>query len=224
MPEISVIVCARNEEGFLTECLSSLRAQTLKPEIIVVDGHSIDKTVTIAKKFADKVVLDNKKGLGDARNIGVKVAKGEIIAFCDADCRPKSDWTMNIKRLLLDSIAVSGPVVPYDGGLWLKLNVKIWGGIVPRIFSFFGVKSLWGANMAYKREILMKTPFRLRFLEDFDMLMRLSKIGKIRFSNSMAMPASTRRFKNGFYRIILKYYIPDGVNIILGRPTGKGYY
>ena len=103
-PKISAVVCARNEENFIEDCLWYLKNQTLKPEIIVVDGHSTDKTVKIAKKYADMVVFDNKRGISDARNVGWKTAKGDIIAYCDADCLPPKDWIEKVAKYIDDNL------------------------------------------------------------------------------------------------------------------------
>jgi len=80
---ISVIVPAKNEERTIERVLKSLKKK--KYEIIVVDGHSFDKTREISKIHAHKVLLDNKKGKGDALRIGAENANGEILVFFDAD-------------------------------------------------------------------------------------------------------------------------------------------
>jgi len=223
MPEVSVVVCARNEEKDIGECLKALRAQTLKPEIIVVDGHSADNTVNISKQLADKVVFDNKAGLADARNVGAKAAAGKIVAYCDADCRPLPEWTANIAKLLEDGIAASGPLVAYDGGLKLRWSFRIWADLVPRFLGKIGFNNLWGANMAFRRDVLLANPFSVRFIEDYEIGCRLRNIGKVRFSKLMAIPASTRRFAKSFYWTCFKYYIVGAIKIKLGRPD-SGYY
>jgi len=113
--KISVVVCAKNEEKFIEDCLKCLKNQTIKPEIIVIDGHSKDKTFSIAKKYADKIVKDNKKGIADARNLGWKIAKGDIVAYCDADCLPQKNWVKNILRYMKGNVCVFGPLIPYEG-------------------------------------------------------------------------------------------------------------
>jgi len=221
---ISVVVIAKNEEKCIENCLKSLRAQTLKPEIIVVDGHSTDRTVPIARKYADKVVKDNKKGISDARNVGFKTAKGDVVAYCDADCLPREDWTKSIMEIIGGNLAVSGPLMAYDGSTKLKISFKIWTDMMPRFLSLLGCNFLWGANMAFRKSILMTVPFRTKFLEDYDIRCRLRKIGSIKFSKKMTMSASTRRFKASFYRNCLKYYFMNILKIRLGFQPGDGYY
>ncbi len=224
MKEISVVVCTRNEEKVIENCLRALKNQNLKPEIIVVDGHSTDNTVKIAKKFADKIVYDNKAGISDARNVGAKASSGKIVAYCDADCVPKKDWTENIVKSISGKvIAVSGPLVAIDGGLKQKLGFKIWADIAPRILAKLGYNCLWGANMAIERKTLLANPFKTRFLEDYEMGSRLRKLGGVRFLKSISMPASTRRFSQSFYRMCIKYYI-FGVAKIKFKIEDRGYY
>jgi glycosyltransferase involved in cell wall biosynthesis len=62
---ISVIVPTYNEGRTIRKCLEALRNQTFKDyEIVVVDGHSKDNTVEVAKKYADKILFDEGRGGG----------------------------------------------------------------------------------------------------------------------------------------------------------------
>jgi len=87
---ISIIIPTLNEEHFLPHLLDSLVLQTNKDfEVIVVDGKSTDKTVTIAKAYTTKLpsltVISSTRGLPLQRNVGAKVARGEWFIFIDAD-------------------------------------------------------------------------------------------------------------------------------------------
>ena len=125
-PKISSLFCDRNEEKVIEDCLQCLKNQTLKPEIIVVDGHSTDKTVSIAKRYADMVVFDNKRGISDARNVGWKTAKGDIIAYCDADCLPPKDWIEKVAKYIDDNFCIFGPQIPYDAGIKRQISFAIF--------------------------------------------------------------------------------------------------
>jgi glycosyltransferase involved in cell wall biosynthesis len=85
---ISAIVLSKNNGDTLDFCLSSVVNSLPKDkEVIVVDGNSTDNTPRILAKYAGrvKVVYDGGKGLGRARNIGVKNATHDLIAFVDSD-------------------------------------------------------------------------------------------------------------------------------------------
>ena len=102
-PFVSVIVPVWNDVERLARCLSALEAQTYLDdsyEVIVVDNHSAERDgedgliiaqVVSANSHA-RVVQERRPGSYAARNTGVGVARGEIIAFTDADCIPAPDW------------------------------------------------------------------------------------------------------------------------------------
>ena len=82
--QISAVVCSLNEEARIVHCLSSLKEAGVG-EIILVDGHSTDKTVEVASKYADKIVFDDGKGLGAARNLGIAESEKTFILNFGAD-------------------------------------------------------------------------------------------------------------------------------------------
>lgn len=87
-PLISCIIAVFNGEQFLREALDSIFAQSYHPlEILVVDDGSTDRTQEIVLEYADTVcyIQQANAGPGAARNTGLKHAKGEFIAFLDAD-------------------------------------------------------------------------------------------------------------------------------------------
>ena len=93
MPKVSVIVPCFNVEKYITACLESLINQKLKDiEILCINDHSTDETLSILKKYelqySNKIKvlnLENKRGCSAARNLGLKEAQGEYIGFVDAD-------------------------------------------------------------------------------------------------------------------------------------------
>lgn len=80
---ISLIIPAKNEEGGIAEIVEL--SKNFADEIIVIDGHSKDRTRELALSKGAKVFLDHKKGKGDAYKVGIKEATGDIIVFIDAD-------------------------------------------------------------------------------------------------------------------------------------------
>ncbi len=214
--EVSVVLTARNEEKYIEGCLRQLASQTMRPEIIVVDGHSKDRTVSIAKRYADKVVEDNGVGIADARNVGWKHAKGKIVAYCDADSIPPLDWVENIYRLMDGNVCVFGPIAPYDGNRKVRFGLKVWGDIFLNVSSNFRYPCPCASNMAIKKSVLTKHPFRFRMLEDFDMGNRLRKIGRVKFYKSLCMPISARRFEKSFHRLAFRYYLLNYFRLKMG--------
>ena len=97
-PFVSVIIPVYNDAERLRLCLSVLEEQTYPQnfyEVIVVDNASDKKqnTQEVVAQFAQAIVTyETTPGSYAARNQGLTQAKGEIIAFTDADCLPNSDW------------------------------------------------------------------------------------------------------------------------------------
>lgn len=88
MTKISVIIPVYNVEQYLTECLDSILNQTLKDiEIICIDDGSTDNSPNILKEYNKhiKIITKENEGQASARNIGIKEAQGEYIAFIDSD-------------------------------------------------------------------------------------------------------------------------------------------
>jgi len=80
---LTVAVIAKNEEKTIGSILQKVKKYT--DDILVVDGHSTDKTKGIAKKFNARILLDSGLGKGEAIRIAIKNAKKEILIFIDAD-------------------------------------------------------------------------------------------------------------------------------------------
>lgn len=93
---VSVIVPVYNVEKYVVKCLKSLISQTYdNVQIIIVNDGSSDRSLEIVEKYKNidnRIEVYDKKngGLSDARNVGIKHAKGEFICFVDSD-----DWVSN---------------------------------------------------------------------------------------------------------------------------------
>jgi glycosyltransferase involved in cell wall biosynthesis len=88
--KLSVIIPCKNEATTLPALLESLSRQTHVPdEILVVDSHSTDDTVSIAKSYQESLpitlVTAKKRGVAEARNAGGEVASSDVLLFVDAD-------------------------------------------------------------------------------------------------------------------------------------------
>jgi glycosyltransferase involved in cell wall biosynthesis len=84
--EVTVIVAAHNGERFLREALDSLFAQDFDAfEVVFVDDGSTDCTAEIARSFPVRYRYQENLGLASARNAGLAMARGELIAFLDDD-------------------------------------------------------------------------------------------------------------------------------------------
>ena len=101
-PRISVIICTLNEEMNLPHVLPKIPRWA--DEVILVDGHSTDNTISVAKKLCPqtKVLSQPGKGKGDALKYGVEQATGEIIVTLDADGETPPEEMDRFVQSLLD--------------------------------------------------------------------------------------------------------------------------
>lgn len=83
---ISIIIPTKNEEENILRCLRSIKRQNYsgKIEIVVVDNHSQDETVNLARKFTDSVIISGPER-SSQRNVGAASAKADMLLFLDAD-------------------------------------------------------------------------------------------------------------------------------------------
>ena len=81
--KVTVVIPTRNEEPTIAEIIEGCRPYA--DELLVIDGHSTDKTREIAKEHGARVEFDHGKGKGEALRTALKIAKGDIVVFIDAD-------------------------------------------------------------------------------------------------------------------------------------------
>mgnify|MGYP001573187452 CR=1 FL=1 len=86
--KLSIVIPTYNNELTIKECLESIFLQDFPKqdfEVLFIDGGSTDNTLNIAKKYPVKVLKNKKRNEESARILGIKMAKGEILCFIDAD-------------------------------------------------------------------------------------------------------------------------------------------
>jgi len=92
---ISFILPTYNEEHFIEDTIRSIIHNIPKGctyEIIICDNGSIDKTLSIARKYDCNTLIDKSASIGKLRNLGASIAKGDILVFLDADVRLTEYW------------------------------------------------------------------------------------------------------------------------------------
>jgi len=132
---VSIIIPAYNEEKNIDSCLKSLLKQEISDdvEVIVIDNASKDKTAEIVSGYVDKypgkiflVRSDKNLGPGGARNLGAKIARGEILVFLDADMIFPSDFLKKLieplKRGMATATVYSDEYVANVDNPWVKVQ------------------------------------------------------------------------------------------------------
>lgn len=118
-PFVSVIIPHYNDLDHLEHCLESLRRQTLPQErfeVIVADNNSVGGVQAVERTAPDvNVVHAPEQGAGPARNAGVAVARGAVLAFIDSDCFADPNWLLEGTSALERFDYVGGQVVTKIG-------------------------------------------------------------------------------------------------------------
>ncbi len=196
----------------------SLRKQegNANSEIIVVDGGSSDKTISIARKYADKVVTSPEKSPSAQRNLGAKLALGKVLAFIDADTVASESWLQGIIETFRnqDIACVTGPLFPLEEikrpYLYSLTNA------LQKVLVRVNYPLFWGASCAFRTEAFWKIEGfdeKLLTSEDHDISLRIRRIGEVAFDDRMRAFTSHRKFldreEKAFFSYvtdILKYF------------------
>ena len=165
--QVSIITCVYNMEQYLERCISSVLSQSFDDyELILINDGSTDKTGLICKKWADederiKYISKDNEGLGASRNLGIQLAKGEYVAFLDAD-----DWLdpyfleLMIKTAICDEadVVISDMcfVNIYDDGLDKTVSkIRFKEGLIypENELNYFGKCRTFLCGKIYKRAL-----------------------------------------------------------------------
>jgi len=198
-PFVSVVIPSLNEEKYIESTLKSVKNQDYKGkyEIIVADGMSKDKTVKIAKKYADKIIAVKRKGVSAGRNEGAKVAKGDILFFLDADTILLPNVITELVKCLkkTDVMGVSIPFLLDD----LKKNILMVSAMgVYSLLTKIKLQPVYTICFACKKKSFLKIggfDEKLHVAEDIEFGQRLKKLGKLDYIDTTFVIASSRRLK-----------------------------
>ncbi len=194
-PKVSIIIATYNREKFLREAIASVFKQTYQDfELIIVDDGSIDNTRQLVTEFHDtrlRYIYQNNKGRSNARNVGLKHAKGSYFTFLDSDdvYLPEKlalqvaylDKHTHVGMVYSSAYCIDdiGDLIPY------KYTATESGSIYKKIAFFLPVTITLPTVMA-RREIFLKAgkfDENMNRFEDTDMWRRISKITRIEAMN-----------------------------------------
>ena len=215
--DFSVIVPTLHEERTIERTLSSIdearRKSGRRVEIIVVDGGSRDRTADIARKYADYTLLFQKRGIGKARNFGAMHAKGEILAFLDADVRvPENFFSELYGQFVTNGLSgASCRVMPHPDvrpSGFEKGFYSMWHNL-RRFFYRLKPCGTGDNGIIVRKEVFHRVKGfdeTLDAIEDLDFLFRASKHGRFVYLKNPTIHETIRRFRNmGTPRFITVY-------------------
>ncbi|MBW2998102.1 glycosyltransferase [Candidatus Woesearchaeota archaeon] len=166
-PIISAIICTYNGGTYLKHSIKSLLNQSLskeKYEIIIIDNNSTEDIKKIVKKYKDiKYFLEKRNGLSNARNLGIKKAKGKYIAYLDDDAIASKDWLKEIiysfEEIKPTPMCVGGQIsllLEKKRPKWLSNKIiKIYGKLKLKN-GFLKKHFLYGSNFAFNKSVFDK--------------------------------------------------------------------
>ena len=169
LPLLSIVITSYTTERLkdILELLDNIKTQTYTHiETIFVAERSLELADKVKKYIREqsirnvKVLFNNgEPGASTARNLGIKQAEGDIIAFVDDDIVLSPDWSEEMVKTYEDAsiIGVTGPILPlwedermnwFPNELDWMIGCSSFSGVTERR----EVRNVWGANMSFKRE------------------------------------------------------------------------
>ncbi|MBB5333536.1 glycosyltransferase family 2 protein [Chryseobacterium koreense] len=200
--DLSVIIPVYNVEKFLAKCLDSVLNtfwNGVTIEILLVNDGSPDGSLAIAEKYQQehreiKIISQENKGLGGARNTGIKNASGNYLFFLDAD-----DYLINDQLTVLVKEAVHSDLDILEFG---AKRVDLNGNVIDEIFQYLPTQVLSAeqylmqidfansaCNKLYKRDFLLQnniTFFEKTWIEDAPFnIEAISKASKVKAASNI---------------------------------------
>lgn len=222
---VLVVVPTRNSERTLAACLHSLREQSLRPRIVVVDNFSTDSTQAIARKLADELIVAGPERAAQ-RNIGAAaMPEAAIIGFIDSD--------MVVDSAVVAEVAV---LVASGAGAVVVPEQTVGHGIVAKIRAFERAQYVGSSQVEAARFFARSTWMdvggfdeELTACEDWDLALRAVDAGsRIGHTQSMILHDEERVsylahcVKKGRYASGLRLFVgkhgPRARSVLLDRP------
>lgn len=193
----SIVICTYNRDEYLERTLESLNNLDYSNfEVIVVNGPSTDNTDQVLNKYRDRIKIykNPAANLSVSRNIGIKAAQGDVVAFIDDDAIPEPNWLHQIKEVYdtHTPIGGAGGRVFGPGGTHFQFHngiINIWGEtdvkrdhpgeFIQRVN--FNYNILMGVNSTFLKSALVEIggfdEYYEYFHDESDVCVRLAQAG-----------------------------------------------
>ncbi len=226
----SVIIPTLNEEKLLSGLLKSLSENNFKNkfdfEIVISDGGSCDRTIDIACKFTDKIMIHDKKlkqNIAGGRNLGAKQASGDILIFMNGDVRipDVNDFFNYLNSKFINSsylaMTCKVKVFPEEEILSDKLFHGFYNTYF-RLLNNLGVGMGRGECQVIRKEVFKQAGGYNESLaagEDFDLFRKIRRLGKILFTTDICVYESPRRFRKLGYSGVSLSWLRNGISVFV---------
>jgi glycosyltransferase involved in cell wall biosynthesis len=225
----SVVVPAHDEARTLPATLESLLAQDFAGEfeIIVVDNASTDATAAIATSYGVRLVQEPVRGVCNARQTGVRAARGEVVVSTDADTIHPVGWLRRIDAELRDrpdAVAVAGPCCYVDPPWWGSAFPRLGFAAIALGYRLTGrIGYLTATNVAYRRQGFPGYDTVLtQGGDEVDLLRRLTSWGPVLWDRRNVVGTSARRFRQGLlHTMVISYGWYYLASSLVNRLTGR---
>lgn len=221
-PLVSVIINCYNGEKYLREAIDSVIAQTYSNwELIFWDNQSTDSTAEIVKSYKDERIryfyaLEHTP-LGEARNLAMKEAKGEYMAFLDAD----DIWDSLFVNKAINVLSEQTDLIGFYSSYFFNRNGKIYPiddsskdlivttRDLVKNYNIALSACLFATNVLVERNMLFDNSYKL--IEDYDFFIKLSVFGNFYYSSEKLMTyrlhvsSSSYQLRNLWYVEYLKF-------------------
>jgi GT2 family glycosyltransferase len=167
------------------------------------------------------VLTKPRAPVGAARNLGAKVAKGDALAFLDADTIANPEWLDSIDTTFRhepDAVGLTGPTLPYDGRLSDSITYRLWTIYLQRILLYLEMPHVIGFNCAYRRAPFLSVggfDENSVMSEDIKLAHKIRRYGKIKFEKDMSALTSARRFRKYGHFYIGMLYLLNGFSTLV---------
>lgn len=199
---ISVIIPAHNEESYLPRTLEALRRQNYGWfEVIVVANGCTDRTAAVARGRCQRLIVLSQKGLGVARNLGARMARGELLVFLDADTTLEP---MALRRIAQDFSPAHAAGTLHGRPDRRRLAYRLiyaLRNLVHRSSLHHGSS---GIILCWKKHFVRAGGFDegLEVRENSDLIRRLLGFGGYKYIGDISATTSMRRYeKRGAWRV-----------------------
>jgi glycosyltransferase involved in cell wall biosynthesis len=202
-PSISIIIPAHNEEDYLGTTLDTLNRQDYPHcEIVVVANGCTDRTVEVARQKCDRVVTLEEKGLGVSRNLGARMAAGDLLIFLDADTILEPHALRIIAEQFTERDAGGTLKGQPDSGRFAYRLIYWLKNFIHRFVVRNGSS---GVIICWKKHFASVGGFdeRLELRENSELIRRLKRFGGYKYIGITAATTSMRRYdRRGVWTIV----------------------